>query len=249
LLGALSEYTRVLRSGGNTCGLMSVLWSGVKEQVHNGYFVHHLRNGIRKWSKPTRRARMYLLMVWGCFWGDGRSDLYILDCDFESKKHGYSANSYIEVLDAELAGHHQLGLIFMQDNAPIHTARKVKDWFKEQRILCANWPPYSPDLNPIEHLWPHLKRMVLQMHPKLETISSEDDICEALRTALQEAWTLIGKDLMDRLIESMLCCDIPLFKGLVAGLPLICTEGGALGYKSAGRSRIHDSIESSISIN
>jgi hypothetical protein len=22
------------------------------------------------------------------------------------------------------------------------------------------------------------------------------------------------------------CCDIPLFKGLVAGLPLICTEGG-----------------------
>jgi hypothetical protein len=38
-----------------------------------------------------------------------------------------------------------------------------------------------------------------------------------------------------------LCCDIPLFKGSVAGLPLICTEGGALGYKSTGRSRIHDS--------
>jgi hypothetical protein len=38
------------------------------------------------------------------------------------------------------------------------------------------------------------------------------------------------------------CCDIPLFKGSVAGLPLICTEGGAPGYKSTGRSRIHDSI-------
>jgi len=45
--------------------------------------------------------------------------------------------------------------------------------------------------------------MVLQMHPELETISGEDDIREALRTALQEAWTLIGKDLMDNLIKSM----------------------------------------------
>lgn len=30
-------------------------------------------------------------MVWGCFWGDGRCDLYVMDRDFESKKHGYSA--------------------------------------------------------------------------------------------------------------------------------------------------------------
>jgi hypothetical protein len=27
---------------------------------------------------------------------------------------------------------------------------------------------------------------------------------------------------------------------LVAGLPLICIKGGALGYKATGRSRIHD---------
>jgi hypothetical protein len=40
-----------------------------------------------------------------------------------------------------------------------------------------------------------------------------------------------------------------LFKGSVAGLPLICTEGGAPGYKSAGRSRIHDSITIINSIN
>jgi hypothetical protein len=39
-----------------------------------------------------------------------------------------------------------------------------------------------------------------------------------------------------------MCCDIPLIKGSVAGLPLICTEGGAPGYKSTGRSRIHDRI-------
>ena len=31
-------------------------------------------------------------------------------------------------------------------------------------------------------------------------------------------------------------------KGLVAGLPLIGTKGGALGYKSVGGSHIYDSI-------
>ena len=78
--------------------------------------------------------------------------MYILDRDFEAKKHSYTTNSYIKVLDIELARHHRLGLIFIQNNASIHIAQKVKDWFKEQRIPYTDWPPYSPDLNLIEHL-------------------------------------------------------------------------------------------------
>ena len=42
------------------------------------------------------------VMVWGAFWDTGRSDYYIMDRDFKSKKHGYSANSYLKVLDAEV---------------------------------------------------------------------------------------------------------------------------------------------------
>jgi hypothetical protein len=42
------------------------------------------------------------------------------------------------------------------------------------------------------------------MQPKLETITGEGDIQEALGIALQEAWTRIGKELTDCLIESML---------------------------------------------
>jgi hypothetical protein len=42
------------------------------------------------------------------------------------------------------------------------------------------------------------------MHPELEFVTGEDNIREALGCALQEAWTLIGKGLMDKLIESML---------------------------------------------
>jgi hypothetical protein len=39
----------------------------------------------------------------------------------------------------------------MQDKASIYTAKAVKAWFKEQGILVKDWPPYSPDMNPIEH--------------------------------------------------------------------------------------------------
>ncbi len=45
----------------------------------------------------------------------------------------------------------------MQDNAPIHTARVVKSWLREENIQLLDWPPYSPDLNPMENLWGLLK--------------------------------------------------------------------------------------------
>ena len=91
----------------------------------------------------------------------------------------------------------------MQDNASIHTAHKVRDWFKEQRIPCVDWPPCSPDLNPIEHMWKVLKKTVLDLHPKLEDIQGEENIQQALRTALQEAWSLILKEYFNCLIESI----------------------------------------------
>ena len=80
-----------------------------------------------------------------------------MDRDFEFLKHGYSANSYLEVLEAEVTPWHQTldkGYVFMQDNVSIHKAEKVKDWFKAHGIdLIIDWPPYFPDLNPIEHVW------------------------------------------------------------------------------------------------
>ena len=68
-------------------------------------------------------------MIWACFWfiqgKIRRSNLYILNCDFESKKHGYSACSYLEVLDNQMPICWEPGLVFMQDNAPIHRAHSV----------------------------------------------------------------------------------------------------------------------------
>ena len=147
------------------------------------------------------------VMVWACFWGMdgviGRSDLYVLDRDFESKKHGYSARSYLDVLEDQLPKCWQPGLVFMQDGASIHTANAVKDWFKDNSIPVEDWPPFSPDMNPIEHVWYHLKQYVLEHYPELSDMGSGEEAVKALARALVEAWNTLPNKLFKSLIDSM----------------------------------------------
>jgi transposase len=65
------------------------------------------------------------------------------------------------------------------------------------------WPPYSPDLNPIEHMWWELKKIVHKLHPELATMGHSEDDWKALQDALKEAWLLIPNSLIRKLVNSM----------------------------------------------
>ncbi|RFU28321.1 hypothetical protein B7463_g7998, partial [Scytalidium lignicola] len=165
----------------------------------------------QKWDKEMvttySKSKDISVMVWAAIWWSNgkvhKSELVILDRDFESKKFGYTANSYIKVIDDQLPKIWEPGLIFMQDNTPIHCANKVKQWFKDMAIPVTDWPPYSPDLNPIEHVWWHLKAKVLEIHPELKDMGKNDEAIIALENALIEAWDLLDDSIIQSCLESL----------------------------------------------
>lgn len=64
--------------------------------------------------------------------------------------------------------------VFQQDNAPCHKSKSVMKYITNKKITLLDhpYPPQSPDLNPIENLWNHVKRQIHKNH----TISGVEDI-------------------------------------------------------------------------
>ena len=82
---------------------------------------------------------------------------------------------------------------FMQDNAPCHKAKVVMSYLSEQDFDIMDWPPPSPDLNPIENLWKTLGVKVMERNPT----NTED-----LWVKLQEEWSKISIEDCQELIRT-----------------------------------------------
>ena len=98
-------------------------------------------------------------------------------------------------MDSGLGDVYEDEIIFMQDNARTHTSRQSKEWFENHGILLLDWPPYSPEMNPIENLWAIVKRKLLELYPNLITDigKSEVDIPYLVK-CLHDAWGKISSD-------------------------------------------------------
>ena len=84
--------------------------------------------------------------------------------------------------------------VFMHDNHPKHTSGLIKDWLKEKKIQTLPWPSFSPDLNPVEHLWDELEHRVKKYQPKN---------AQQLKDLLQDEWKNIEHCVLEKLVDSV----------------------------------------------
>ena len=95
-------------------------------------------------------------------------------------------------------------IFFQQDNAPVHKACSVMNWFERNSIQLVEHPPYSPDLNPIEHVWVELKKRLHQQYPRIgDTPGGKEAVMKRLAEVLPLVWETIPEEFFEKLWKSM----------------------------------------------
>lgn len=149
---------------------------------------------------PTLKFGGGSIMVWGCMTWAGVGKIQLVEGKMNAQQFTeILERGLIPVLDSsflipDFPSFEQL--YFQQDNDPKHTSALAREWFKRKNIKTMQWPSQSPDLNPIEHLWYHLK-----CH-KLAQVQEPKGVHELWEKA-QEAWNKIDPEYCQSLIKSM----------------------------------------------
>ena len=146
-------------------------------------------------------------MFWAGFACGRRTALVPLLGDPDSARGGVTSRQTLECLQDNLPTIAEPGYLFAQDNASTHTARIVQEWLIEwagfHGIILMEWPPYSPDLNPIENLWKLLKEQIIKLHPELSELPKNNYNYQKLCDAAVEAWEAFEDSMLEKLSLSM----------------------------------------------
>lgn len=126
------------------------------------------------------------IMFWGAIRSDGRKMLTKCSNNLNSDEYKKILVDYREEL-------HFNDLIFQQDNAPIHRALKISNFFSENNWKTLDWPPYSPDINIIENLWGIIKQRL-----RCQSVSWTN-----LEEKVLEVWNSLESEIIVKLYLSM----------------------------------------------
>ena len=141
----------------------------------------------------TKRAHPVKVNVWACFGAQGQGYMHVFEENLTAdmmkgilKEHLFDAAETLAQPDQEW--------YFLHDNGPQFKARLVQDWLESKSVRCIEFPPYSPDLNPIENLWAVLAR---------EVEKTPCSTVEELGDCVLRVWKDASKPLMKKLVASM----------------------------------------------
>lgn len=140
---------------------------------------------------PTVKHGGGKVMVWGTMARSGIGSLTIVDGRLNSEAYIKIIKKYVRKDARKLIGRR---FTFQQDGAPCHTSKATSASLKKMNICVLPWVAQSPDLNPIEHLWDHLGKVVDEMRPTSLT---------DLKEKLSDAWESIPPEVTQKLVDSM----------------------------------------------
>lgn len=153
--------------------------------------------GKRLESKYVRKTVKHYggnIVVWGGFSYAGPGPIHLIEGIMDSFMYQAILNDVmLPYVEEEMP----LRWTLVQDNDPKHTSRSTKQWLSEHSISTMDWPPQSPDLNPIENLWDIADRQIDR-----ENVRNKHQLFEQV----QHAWQQVPMDTIHNLIESMSCC-------------------------------------------
>jgi transposase len=145
--------------------------------------------------QPTVKHGSGSVTVWGCITWDGVGFLCRINGNMDGELYrSILGGDLIQTL--EWYGLQKENIVFQHDNDPKHTATATKKWLDDNHFQVITWPPQSPDMNPIEHMWNELDRRI-RKRPVLP--KSADD----LWAAIEEEWESIPQSVCQNLIKTM----------------------------------------------
>ncbi len=122
--------------------------------------------------------------IWGCFSAHGPG---YISCYKESLTAPLQKQILDDNLLATAIEHNIIDAqwYFLHDNARTFKAVEVQNWIFSRGVTCMDFPPYSPDLNPIENLWAWFTQRVN---------NHDVDTWEKLQDAVSTEWEKMRDD-------------------------------------------------------
>ena len=150
--------------------------------------------GASRQEEYVRKERQLngKVSLWGCISAEGLGHAELYVGSLNSTKHrDILRHSLIKTFREFLPDGPWL---FQQDNARFHTTPETISFLHEKGVTFIEWPPWSPDLNPIENLWNDLKRRVYNRFPQT---------MEQLEQLIRDEWAATDLNFISRICRSM----------------------------------------------
>ncbi len=143
-------------------------------------------------TAPAVQAGGFKVTFWGAVSRNALGPLVPINGNLNGEK-------YVELLeDHFIDSYRDSGpdSVFMQDNASCHTSQVARAYFRQNAVTLLEWPPQSPDLNPIENIWAMLKS-------KMKKIPGFPRSRAELIARAQTCWAQLEAEKVDNTLNSM----------------------------------------------